>query len=128
MAQSLTLTYGFTGGGGGQPKSVEKTADALAQYDITVAIGATNFQAILGIDVSELEALYVNSTQDLTLKTNSSGSPQETIALKANVPLQWQTGGYFAVPFAGDVTSFFFTNASGVEATVTIRILQDATP
>jgi hypothetical protein len=128
MAQTLTLNHGYSGGGGGQTKNVEKSAGALLAIDETVAIAATNFLVGISIDASELEAIYINSTQDLTLKTNSSGSPQETIPLKANVPLIWFAGGYFAIPFAGDVTGFYFTNASGVQATVTIRLVQDPTP
>lgn len=126
--QSLTLNHGYSGGGGGQTKNVIKTAGSLVATDETVAIAANNFLVGVSIDVSELEAIYINSTQDLTLETNSGGSPQETIALKANVPLAWFANGYFAVPFAGDVTGFYFTNGSGVAADVTIRILQDPTP
>lgn len=128
MAQTLTLNHGYSGAGGGQTKNVQKTSDAIAAYDITVAIGATNFEAVVGIDISELEAIYINASQDLLMETNDGTTPDDQFNLVADTPLVWFNGGYFANPFGADVTSLFFTNASGVEATVTIRIVQDATP
>ena len=128
MSHTLTLNHGFTRAGGGQTKNVSKTADSIAAYDITVAIGATNFEVVIGIDISELEAIYINASQDLLMETNDGTTPDDQFNLDADTPLVWFSGGYFPNPFSEDVTSLFFTNASGVEATVTICLVQDATP
>jgi hypothetical protein len=61
------------------------------------------------------------------VKTNSSGSPQETFTLAANKPQYWQTG-MGTTPIAGDVTKVFITNASGATARVEIQAGWDGTP
>ena len=72
--------------------------------------------------------VILSSDKYLTLETNSSSSPQETIALKEGNPLLWVKDAGLDLPFAGDVTKIFATNASGADAELKIRALFDATP
>lgn len=53
-------------------------------------------------------------------------APDTTIALKAGVPLIWTPGGYFAQPFAADVSMLRVTNASNIPASLKIRTLSDS--
>jgi hypothetical protein len=59
----------------------------------------------------------------MTVKTNSSGSPQETITLKANRPKIWQEGD--TAMFAGDVSKLFITHAAPGTATLEIIVGSD---
>jgi hypothetical protein len=65
--------------------------------------------------VAKLKAIKLTSDVALTLKTNDSGSPQETISLAAGVPLDWYYGCGLAVPFAGNVTKIYATEG-GIDA------------
>ncbi|MDZ4250311.1 MAG: hypothetical protein U0990_09510 [Candidatus Nanopelagicales bacterium] len=112
-----------------------KTAGNRNSFDEPIADAQTDKLVNVAIDVSALQSFYMVSDQAVTIETNDGTTPQETIVLKANEPLSWikgsnQLGGadYPAVPFGGDVTAFFVTNASGSAAQLKIEILQDPTP
>jgi hypothetical protein len=61
-----------------------------------------------------------------TVKTNSSGSPDNTITLAAGVPVAWDTNSPYANPFTANVTKFYITNASA--GTFSCKVLYDPTP
>ena len=115
---------------GNQSVSQEETvtADSETNLDLAVDDGETALEANIAIDVSALASLYMAADQDITIKTNSSGSPDDTISLKANKPLVWTPNCGFSNPLSEDVLSIFCANSSGTNATLQIRLLQDATP
>lgn len=115
---------------GNQSVSQEEsvTAESETNLDLAVADEETALEANIAIDYSAIASLYMACDQDITIKTNDSGTPDDTIALKANKPLVWTPDCGFANPFSADVTSIFCANASGADATLQIRLLQDATP
>lgn len=97
--------------------------------DVAIPDSSTNKAvAIGGIDVSQAVSVWMHSTQDITLETNDGTTPDDTIALAANVPLLWCTGAPFTNPLTTDVTALYATNSSGAEATLNIRVVQDGTP
>lgn len=53
-------------------------------------------------------------------------APDTTLAIKANVPLLWDSQGYFANPFAADVTTLRASNSSGVDASLKVRTISSA--
>lgn len=105
------------------------TADSGTDTDITAPDSATTESAI-AIDVSELKSLYIDSDFDVTIKTNSEGAPDDTIPVTGGLPIMWSENDDAANPFDSgiDVTSFHVVNASGSEALVRVRVLQDSTP
>lgn len=104
------------------------SADGSDSREITIAIGASDYEVVIAIDFSELKSLFIAADQDLTLETNSGAVPDDTISLKADAPMVWNEDSYFSNPFTADVTSIFVTNASGVATTLIIEVVQDATP
>lgn len=84
----------------------------------TIVDAASEYNVVIGIDVSSLKVFSMKSSQVLTVKTNSSGSPQETFTLVAGRPIVWQEGD--AAIFAGDVTGLYVSNASGNDAVLEI--------
>lgn len=94
----------------------------------TIADGQTNKQLSFTLDVSAVKSFFMVSDQDVTFETNDGSSPDDTIALKADVPYVWNTDSYDAFLLGTDVTAIFITNASGETATLEIRAVQDPSP
>lgn len=90
--------------------------------------GSSTTQLNVAIDVSALKAITIHSTVACTLKTNSSGSPDDTIVLKADVEYHWNTDSYDTCQLATDVTTVFAVVAGATAGVLTISGVQDATP
>lgn len=79
------------------------------------AVG-TDTQYDMVIDVSTIQSLCIESTTAMTLETNNSGTPADTISLTANKAVVWNTQIQStlgtACPLTTDVTSLFVTNAA----------------
>lgn len=128
MAIQYTLNETVNGSGISAVKAQSFSEAAHVQISEIVATGETDLEIALDLDVSELEFVYVNSTEDVTLETNSGTVPDDTIALTANNPYIWHSGSYHAALLTTDITSIFITNASGSNATITVWVLYDSTP
>lgn len=103
------------------------SAGQQVSVDTNVAIGATNLNLVFALDVSQVQSFVMVSDQNLTVKTNSSGSPANTINLLANVPYVWTADAYHTFLLTTDVTSLYVTNASGALARLQIQALSDET-
>jgi hypothetical protein len=117
---TFTLAW-RTGTGATKSTAVEVTGDTEINVpDLTVAAADTDEAVTIGIDVSELQSAYITSDKDVTLKTNSTGSPADTLTIKANKPLVWYKDSGQANPFTSgtDVTSLHFANAGAADAVV----------
>lgn len=129
MAFNGTLTEAINVGGGvSTSNAFTFTGDGRESRQVVVPDSTTDKLVNIAIDIDQMRLIYIVSDQDITLETNNAGTPQETIALKAGKPLVWYLGSYFALPFAGDVTSMYLTNASGSEALFELHMIHDATP
>lgn len=125
-------TWGTTFKSGADSVSVPTEiveASGEAALDEDVAANATNVQHTLAIDVSALKSLMMIATTAMTLKTNNSVTPADTISLLANQVFRWTTNSGTPNPFASgtDVTSVFVTNGAAAGA-LRIFALYDATP
>ena len=101
------------------------TGSSEANVDETLAIG-TNVQVNLAIDVSALKSLYIKASTACTIKTNSSGSPDDTLVLTAGQVISWHNLMSADNPLTVDVTKIYVTNAA--QCALKIYALQDATP
>jgi len=101
---------------------------SLSESLADVAAGNGTTQMTMTIDVSAVKAFAIFSDVDITLKTNSSGSPANTLALKAGIPYIWTTDSYDTFKLTTDVTSLFFVNAGSVDANIKVTVVADATP
>lgn len=105
-------------------QSLVNTGDTEGvDLDVTIAALATNVQFATPITIAQVQSLLLFSNQALTLKTNSSSTPQDTITMRANVPIVWTQSSFHSIPFAGNVTTMFFTNAGSNPAGVNVRVL-----
>lgn len=119
---SVASAISFTATGGASSIS-GVTADATGtvgtQVDISIADGVTNQALALAIDISEVESIFLYTDGTLTVKTNSSSVPDQTLTFSANKPLAWVRGMPNTLPITVDVTTLYLTNASG--AAVALR-------
>lgn len=94
------------------------SVDKSQKLQKTVLDAATDEEFEFAIDSANVQVISIQSSVNMTLKTNSSGAPQETFTLIANIPVTWQTVQPAII--AGDVTSVFATNASGSDGVLKI--------
>ena len=109
-------------------KTIEVEAGALSSLSESIADAATNLPVAFTLDVSATKSFLIVSDQAVTVKTNSSGAPANTLVLVAGVPYIWHSSSYDTFKLTIDVTSLFVTNASGFAATLEIEALVDPTP
>jgi hypothetical protein len=96
--------------------------------DESIANGVTNGVVNLTLDISQVTSLVIYSDKALTLKTNNSGAPTDTIVLKAGIPYVWNSDSYDTCKITADVTVLYVTNASGAAAALKFDAVHDATP
>lgn len=94
------------------------TTDQVSKIQESVATGTADQEISLAIDISKLKAFSMQASQAMTVKTNSSSTPQETFTLASGSPVVFVDGD--TAIFSGDVTSLFITNASGSLATFSV--------
>jgi hypothetical protein len=131
MAYGGTITVAYSGGGTTKTDVISKSSSGRIAWEEDIATATTDGQVNCPtVDVSELELLYIKSTQDVTLETNAADATGgNTLTLKANEPYVWWLGAPWANVITADiVTNVFITNASGATATVTFEAILDTTP
>ncbi len=102
------------------------SADAELNLDIEVSDDST-VESLATINASLIKSLFMCCDQDVEVRTNSSGSPDDTIMVKANCPVMWTPDSGLNCPITSNVTSFFILNSSGHNATWQLRCLVDST-
>ena len=118
---TYSLTY-KTGEGTVVTTSQNYTSDGQVDVDDIVPPSTTNKNYALAITLANVKSLLIYSDQAVTIKTNSSGAPSDTINVKAGVPIAWNTDMLNSIPFATNVSQMFITNAGGNSANLKIRI------
>jgi hypothetical protein len=99
--------------------------DTQIELDMLAAAGATNKEYDVAFTVAHIQSMVLYSDKAVTIKTNSTGSPQETIVLAAGQQKIYTHDGLAggAIPFGGDITKFYITNAGAADANVKLRVL-----
>jgi hypothetical protein len=100
------------------------TGSMEKNIDKSVAVGTDTLYAYT-LDRSILQSLCLYSDVALTIKTNSSGSPTDTIVLVAGEARMWSLayGGLSLCPITANITALYITNASGGPAAFKLRAL-----
>ncbi len=127
MSIQHTVTQSW-GGQAGLTFSTTQTGDYEANVSQSIPASTTNLLIpFIAVTLANLQSLFIVADGPLTLKGDSSGSPEETITLAANVPLVWTAGCGLANPLTAPLnTGFYATNPSGTTAVnLTIKCLQN---
>lgn len=109
-------------------KSLDFSGSLLTLIDGEAIAGSATTQFIVTLDVSAVTGFMIVSTVSCTLKTNDTGSPANTIALRANEPYIFNTNDYNTFLLTTDVTSMYFVVAGATAGTVTLAAVVDPTP
>lgn len=134
---SHTISMSLNDGGDALPTmSFNVSGEGLQQLAVPAPNDAADLEIAIAFTLAELKSILLYASKALTIKTNSSSTPDDTIDLPAGKPWAWQAGGPAEGANTGqlltaDVTAFFVTNPGSTSAddtTLYIRVLSDATP
>lgn len=106
--------------------AIDQSGSGLVTLSETIAALAADVQHALVIDVSAIKALRILATGAMTIETNSTSSPGQTIVLVADRPYVWNNGDLSACPLTVDVTTIYVSSTPGGQ--LDIECLYDATP
>jgi hypothetical protein len=122
---SFTQTFNFSWTDGATPltASVVTTGSLEQNFSGSVAANTANNALSLDWTSAALQSVWMSSNQAVTIKTNNTSAPQDTIVLAANQPLAWYTGSGATSPFSNNVTEVYATNGTNTNAAVNLRIL-----
>ena len=128
MSLSHDLTLKWSSGSRSITKIISATGGAQTSVDEDVADSETDYLIAFTCDVSQIQAIYINSTQDVLLETNSGAGSADVLSLVANEPYVWWSTSLLTNLLTEDVTALYITNASGASATISVEVLYDPTP
>lgn len=123
-----TVTLGFVSSSGKTvtaPIFVTSHEETLLSVQIPAA--STNYFINIGnVLFGKLNDLLVYCDQNATIKTNSSGSPTDTITVKAGVPKFWTAQSGDTNPLTGNITTgIYVTTTAAVAANLDFITGQD---
>lgn len=129
----MDLSYSYGWSGGAAPKVIDAAAvspNTSIEVDVTVAANQTNHAVTVPLTIANLKAILIDSDQPVVIKTNSTGSPDDTFSLDGVAPLFWVRGSavsataqLIAQPFSANVATFYVTTTAA--ATIRIRAALD---
>lgn len=125
---TITQTYTFTFQEGTTQISQSVTLTGIIENNLSVTVPGitTNQQEALAWTNAKLQGIYIYSDQTLTLKTNSNSAPQDTITITGGSPFVWTESSGVVNPFAGNVTTTYWTNGGTTTANLTVKTLVGA--
>jgi hypothetical protein len=127
MTHKITFQWGTPGQVNALIGTISKSADAEKNMDPAISANQTNKAIDYQLVIARAKMLVLMATVDMTVKTNSSGSPANTFSLKANEPFVWTVDqGTLQDSSAVDVvdiTHLYVTNTTA--GTLSIRSLYD---
>lgn len=126
MAFTHTITKTYRGSANADiTASITVTNDTELNFDGTVASVTTDAEIDWAATRANLKSLCLYSDVAITVKTNSSGSPVDTITMTAGQSIVWSlvADGLTACPFSANVTKLYVTNAGAGAAAFKIRAL-----
>lgn len=124
MAIIHSLSWSYTASGNVTSASLSTSSESEQNLDLIIPASSTDYAVEYAVDVSQCKAVFLVADADMTLETNSGGSPTQTISLTAGVPVAWITGAG-TNPLTSDITSLYVTSTAG--GNLKIRTLIDAT-
>src|SRR3954469_4116469 len=92
MSVSHTFTFGHSGGSIALTDAVTVTGSAAVEVNVALSASTTNQLVALGYLTANIKGVYIKSDVAVTIKVDSTGSPEQTISIAAGVPYVWYTG------------------------------------
>jgi hypothetical protein len=111
-------------------RSITETVNVDSEEKVKrdIPSGATT-QFNITVDVSEMKTLCCGITKgSCTIKTNSSGSPVQTLTIKSTNPIMWSKNDNPTNPLTTDLTALYVTNDGTEDAEFFFTAGVDSTP
>ena len=128
MSFSHSIVQNWAGNGRTIGSSNSFSGDGQESRSVAVPPTTSDQLVNFALDVGQIKAIYMKSNVDLTVETNSSSAPDDTISLLAGIPYIWYTGSYFTNLLTTDVTALYLSNAGAVAAAFELEVVHDSTP
>lgn len=131
MSFAHTIIHAYRDSSGTTITGTESvSADTEINFDGSVAGEATDYEVDWAVTRANLKSVGIFSDKSITIKTNSSSSPAETISIAAGQQRIWSlaTDLIGLCPFSTNVTKLYITNSTAGAASVKVRALCDQTP
>lgn len=128
MSITHTYTLGYARSGESISQTVAVSNDSELNADVALTASEANKRVAMAIDVSQMKGLFISSDVDVTIETNNSGTPVDTLSISADEPLIWFATSPLTNPLGTDVTTIYVTNGEATAGTCKIRVLIDGTP
>lgn len=122
-----TLNINWNSPSGAIIATMTATGTVSNESDIPIASGATDFEVDIPIPISPtIEGFCIMADGgDMTIKTNSSSTPAQTLSLTANVPLTF-VNNYGTNPITTAVTKMYVSSTVG--GTLRLRVISTSSP
>lgn len=125
-------TRGIIAAGQQFSKQITVTAGQELNLSEPIPASAVNLAVAYAAIIAKLQSIFIIASAALVIKTNSSGSPANTITLTPDVPYLWQIGDgtlrdTAGVTIATNITSLFVTNPAASIVDLTLFSLVDPT-
>lgn len=90
-----------------------EVGSVLFTHDLQYGAGITDAPVACSVVAANVQGFLVISDKDVTIKTNSAGSPAQTWNFKAGRPIWWgaNDGGIFANPVTTNITGLFVSTS-----------------
>ena len=82
------------------------------RYDETIPANSTNLVVAVAFNTTKLIGYHLQSNAAITLKFNSSGTPDPSVVLVAGQPEQWDDEMAGAKVFVNNVTTLYVTSGN----------------
>ena len=128
MAFTKRIKYSVLGDGESFEYEATYSGGSAVRLQEAIAGSSTNVELAFALLLAGLQCLVISSNVAMTIKTNSSGAPDDTLALVANVPYVWRIGGGVNNLITQDITALFVTVAGSTAGELRIEAIADPTP
>jgi hypothetical protein len=130
MATTLTHTWTTSVKDAGGTALVSDTETVTGNDDNRLkdvaTAGQTKHISVGSVVKANITSFFVESDQNVTLKINSSTTPDQTISLTAKRAYAWKNTDPGSNPLSpSTVTDLYFVNAGSTDANVTASFLQN---
>ncbi len=104
--------------------------EAEVNLEATIAGNANNAEYDIAFDPAVVKSMVLFSNRAVTIRTNNSAAPIDTIVLAANKAVIWNTDKTEVIPFnnATPIDKFFITGDGNNNAALKAYFLCDPTP
>ena len=129
MPVNMTLSVAAQSGGRIVESNKTYSGEAGPPLDVSIPDSSSDMFIAWNIDVSQIQAIIILSDYEITIKTNSSSTPDDTLVLPAGEPYLWTPDSLDTCLLTTDVTTgLYVSNSSGSAARLQIEDVTDATP